>query len=64
MLVVEYGRNTYLLLQHKLLVTVLGCLVVLDLLLEDLDLGLLVDELLLVGDLFLEQAKDGASGDG
>lgn len=55
-------NRTDLLLQHKLLVPVAGELAGLDLLLQDLDLGFLVDEFLVVGDLLLEQAKDGAGG--
>lgn len=55
---------TYLLLEHERGVAIFIILASLDLLLEHGNLLLLLGELLVVRSLFLDEALDGASGDG
>ena len=59
------GGGTNLLLQHKLVISfVCETFSRLDLLLQDFDLSFLVDSLLSIGDVFFEEAQNGAGGDG
>lgn len=58
------GTTTDLLSQHELGVSILVGTAILDLLLLNLDLLLLLSQLLVVGSFFLDQAVDGAGGNG